>query len=140
MNKTQQSVARLAIALRLKPLNFHELFQQELTPLESVEVYLQAQLHLKEERTTQLRLKRSNLPLKKTLKEFDFGFQRSVSREQMLRLTDCSWIDEAYNIMFLGPPSVGKPCAARHWRRDETKGDARETFLFGIGTDTQVFA
>lgn len=39
-----------------------------------------------------------------------------------------------------GPPSVGKPCAARHWRRDETKGDAREAFLFGIGTDTQVFA
>src|SRR5690606_5923617 len=64
--------------------------------------------HLKEERTTQLRLKRSNLPVKKTLKEFDFGFQRSVTREQMLRLTDCSWIDEAYNIMFLGPPSVGK--------------------------------
>ena len=108
MNKTQQSVARLAIALRLKPLNFHELFQQELTPLESVEVYLQAQLHLKEERGTQLRLKRSNLPLKRTLKEFDFGFQRSVSKEQMLRLTDCSWIDDAYNVLFLGPPSVGK--------------------------------
>ncbi|MGB4590347.1 MAG: ATP-binding protein, partial [Clostridiaceae bacterium] len=52
-------------------------------------------------------LKRSNLPPKKTLKEFDFGFQRSVTREQMLRLTDCSWIDEAFNIMFLGPPSVG---------------------------------
>ena len=108
MKKTQQSVVRLATALRLKPLNFHDLFREGLTPLESVEVYLQAQLRLKEERTTQLRLKRSNLPIKKTLKEFDFGFQRSVNREQMLRLTDCSWIDEAYNIMFLGPPSVGK--------------------------------
>lgn len=74
MNKTQQSVVRLATAMRLKPLNFHDLFRDGLTPLESVEVYLQAQLHLKEERTTQLRLKRSNLPVKKTLKEFDFGF------------------------------------------------------------------
>ena len=24
------------------------------------------------------------------------------------RLTDCSWIDEAYNLLLLGPPSVGK--------------------------------
>ncbi|WP_282433009.1 ATP-binding protein [Desulfosporosinus sp. Sb-LF] len=26
----------------------------------------------------------------------------------MLRLSDFTWIEQAYNIMFLGPPSVGK--------------------------------
>ena len=109
MNKTQQSVLRLTKALRLKELNYHDLFRVgDLTPLESVEVFLQAQLSLKEERATQLRLKRSFLPPQKTLKEFDFGFQRSISKEQMLRLSDCSWIDDAYNLLFLGPPSVGK--------------------------------
>ena len=108
MNKIQQSINRLATALRLTPLNYNELFREGLTPLESVETYLQEHLKLKEERATQLRLKRSYPPPKKTLKEFDFGFQRSISKEQMLRLTDCSWIDEAYNVLFLGPPSVGK--------------------------------
>ena len=107
-NKTQQSIVRLSNALRLKELNFNELFREGLTPLESVEIFLQAQLKLKEARTTKLKLKRSFLPPRKTLKEFDFGFQRSISKEQMLRLTDCSWIDDAYNVLFLGPPSVGK--------------------------------
>ena len=44
----------------------------------------------------------------KTLETFDFGFQRSVSKEQMLRLCDLTWIEQAYNICFLGPPGVGK--------------------------------
>ena len=26
----------------------------------------------------------------------------------MLRLCDFTWVDDAYNVMFLGPPSVGK--------------------------------
>ena len=32
----------------------------------------------------------------------------SVSREQMLRLSDMAWVEQAYNICFLGPPGVGK--------------------------------
>ena len=108
MNKQLQSVEQLTSALRLKPLNYNELFTGSLTPLESVEIYLKEQLRLKEERATELRIKRSFLPPRKSIKEFDFGFQRSITKEQMLRLSDCSWIDDAYNIMFLGPPSVGK--------------------------------
>lgn len=45
---------------------------------------------------------------RKSIKAFDFGFQRSITKEQMLRLSDCLWIEDAYNIMFWGPPSVGK--------------------------------
>ena len=108
MNKQLQSVEQLTSALRLKPLKYNELFTGGLTPLESVEIYLREQLRLKEERATELRIKRSFLPPRKSIKEFDFGFQRSITKEQMLRLSDCSWIDDAYNIMFLGPPSVGK--------------------------------
>ena len=39
---------------------------------------------------------------------FDFGFQRSVTKEQMLRLADMTWLEQAYNICFLGPPGIGK--------------------------------
>lgn len=108
MNKTEQSLNHLTTALRLKPVNYHELFVEGLTPMESVELFLKEQLRSKEQRATELRRKRSFLPVSKTLKDFDFGFQRSVTKEQMLRLADCTWIDEAYNILFLGPPSVGK--------------------------------
>lgn len=108
MNKTLNNINKLTSTLRLNQLNYGQLFKQGLTPMESVEVFLTEQLRLKEERAKELRLKRSNLPAKKTIGEFDFGFQKSITEAQMLRLADCTWIDDAYNVMFLGPPSVGK--------------------------------
>jgi len=55
-----------------------------------------------------MRMKRAGMPPKKTLEDFDFGFQQSVTKDQMLRLSDFTWLEDAYNVMFLGPPSVGK--------------------------------
>lgn len=108
MNKLEQSINQLSGSLQLKPIDCHKLFTEGLTPLQSVEIFLKEQVSLRESRANELRLKRSYLPSRKTIQEFDFGFQRSITKEQMLRLSDCSWIDDAYNIMFLGPPSVGK--------------------------------
>jgi DNA replication protein DnaC len=108
MNKLEQSIQQLSSTLQLKPVDCHKLFKEGLTPLQSVETFLKEQVRLREARANELRLKRSYLPARKTIQEFDFGFQRSITKEQMLRLSDCSWIDDAYNIMFLGPPSVGK--------------------------------
>lgn len=59
MNKQLQSVEQLTTALRLKQLNYNELFKDGLTPLESVEIYLKEQLRLREERATEFREKRS---------------------------------------------------------------------------------
>ncbi|MCL1876216.1 MAG: ATP-binding protein [Synergistaceae bacterium] len=42
------------------------------------------------------------------IEEFDFGFQRSVSKKHMLQLKELSWLESAFNILFIGPPSVGK--------------------------------
>ena len=39
---------------------------------------------------------------------FDFNFQSSVTKRQMQQLLDFQWIDKAYNVIFLGPPGVGK--------------------------------
>ena len=82
--------------------------KNSLTPLESVELFLAEQQRLRVLKQNLLRRKRANLPAEKTLDSFDFGFQRSVSREQMLRLSDMTWVEQAFNICFLGPPGVGK--------------------------------
>lgn len=94
--------------LRLEPIDFAKLFTEGLTPLERVERFLGEQLRLKEDKAAKMRIKRAMMPPLKTIEEFDFGFQRSVTKEQMLRLCDFTWVDDAYNVMFLGPPSVGK--------------------------------
>ena len=82
--------------------------KNQLTPLESVELFLLEEQRIRIRRQNDLRWRRAALPAEKRLETFDFGFQRSVSREQMLRLSDMTWVEQAYNICFLGPPGVGK--------------------------------
>ena len=106
----QERVLNLLSDLRIQPVDFDALYagRNNLTPLESVELFLTEQQRLRVEKQNLLRRKRAALPAEKTLDAFDFGFQRSVTREQMLRLSDMTWVEQAYNICFLGPPGVGK--------------------------------
>jgi len=110
MMKPLDNVTALMTALRIAPMDFEQLYagKNGLTPLESVELFLTEQQRLRIEKQNLLRRKRAALPAEKTLDTFDFGFQRSVSREQMLRISDMTWVEQAYNICFLGPPGVGK--------------------------------
>ncbi len=103
-------VMGLIADLHMSPVEFEAIYagKNDLTPIESVELFLLEQQRLRVEKQNLLRRRRANLPAEKTLDTFDFGFQRSVSREQMLRLSDMTWVEQAYNVCFLGPPGVGK--------------------------------
>jgi len=61
----------------------------------------------KEERFRQA-LKRTKLPAMKTLEQFDFGFQPSIDQSQIRELRTLRFVHEAGNVVFLGPPGVGK--------------------------------
>jgi len=54
------------------------------------------------------RLQAARLPVRKTLEEFDFAFQPSVSERLIWELADLSFVKTKTNIVFLGPPGVGK--------------------------------
>jgi DNA replication protein DnaC len=53
-------------------------------------------------------IKGAGLPYLKTLDEFDFPFQPSINRQQVMNLFDLSFLERKENIIFLGPPGVGK--------------------------------
>ena len=44
----------------------------------------------------------------KTLDGFDFSFQTTISKEKLNELANLSFIDRKENVIFLGPPGVGK--------------------------------
>ena len=94
--KPLDNVTALMAALRMTPVDFEKLYagENKLTPLESVERFLLEQQRLRVEKQNLLRRKRAGLPVEKNLDTFDFGFQRSVSREQMLRLSDMTWVEQ----------------------------------------------
>jgi len=56
----------------------------------------------------QKRLKAAKLPTRKTLEEFDFSFQPSIDERQLWELADLSFVKTNRNVVFLGPPGVGK--------------------------------
>lgn len=95
------------------------------TASEAIENLLTAQIQLRNNRRLQAAMRSSRLPAVKTLRGFDFSFQPSIRREQMESLHELGFLERKENVIFLGPPGVGKThlaislaiAAAEHGRR-----------------------
>lgn len=75
---------------------------------EFLETVLDGEIKTREKRAQEIRLKNACFPALKTLDNFDFDFQKSISKKKINRLLDMDWIDDIFNLIFLGPPGVGK--------------------------------
>ncbi|MGH7646616.1 MAG: ATP-binding protein, partial [Gemmatimonadaceae bacterium] len=82
--------------------------RDEMSPLSFLELVLTGELERKDERRVTTMLKLSGLPSGKTLEDFDWSFQPRIDRRQIDTLATCSYIREKTNVLFLGPPGVGK--------------------------------
>ena len=47
-------------------------------------------------------------PFTKTMEEFDFSFQPSINKKQLLELNNLGFVDKKENILFVGSSGVGK--------------------------------
>jgi len=66
----------------------------------------------------------AGFPYRKSLSDFDFAFQPSVSEKQLRELAAGAYLERSENVLLLGPPGVGKShlavalgleaCRARH--------------------------
>ena len=78
------------------------------TASEAIEQLLGAQITLRNNRRLQAAMRSSRLPAIKTLDDFDFSFQPSIKREQIDSLHELGFLERKENVIFLGPPGVGK--------------------------------
>ena len=62
----------------------------------------------KRRRAYEQQVQLSGFPIKKTLADFDFSFQPSIDKSQIEELATMRFVENAENIVFLGPPGVGK--------------------------------
>lgn len=90
------------------PELLEEATREKLTPLAFLDHLLTRQLERKDERRVSTMLKLSGLPPGKTLEDFDWTFQPRADRRQIEALATCSYLREKTNVLFLGPPGVGK--------------------------------
>lgn len=79
-----------------------------ISPVEAMEQLLAAQVALRRQRRLQTALRTSRLPGVKTVDAFDFAFQPSIDRAQILNLHQLGFLDRKENVIFLGPAGVGK--------------------------------
>ncbi len=69
---------------------------------------LEEEVAAKEQRRIETALKISGLPYIKSIDEFDFAFQPGLDKQKIMGLFDLSFIRQKGNVIFLGPPGVGK--------------------------------
>ncbi|MCK5139444.1 MAG: IS21-like element helper ATPase IstB [Thermodesulfovibrionia bacterium] len=91
-------------------------FDRILTEAESSEVsYIDYTLRLfeseaghREMRNLERRLKAAGLPLSHDLNTYDYGFDNGLQKSRLSQLRELSWLDQIYNIIFMGPSGTGK--------------------------------
>jgi len=50
----------------------------------------------------------AHFPMIKRIDEFEFGRLKGIGKSEAVNLMDCRWIDNQENLLFFGPPGVGK--------------------------------
>lgn len=75
---------------------------------EFLELILQDELAVRHSRQVQRRVKAASFREVRNLDEFDFSFNPSIKRRQIEDLATCRFIREKADVLFLGPPGVGK--------------------------------
>lgn len=76
--------------------------------LDFIEKVFDMEVEAREERRIAASLKISGLPKGLHLENFDFLFQPSVEKPRIDHLATCQYIRNHENILFFGPPGVGK--------------------------------
>ena len=62
----------------------------------------------KRKRAYEKQIQMSGFPIRKTLDDFDFSFQPSIDKRQIDELATMRFLENGENVVFLGPPGVGK--------------------------------
>ena len=82
--------------------------KQDKSHLSFLDDLLEEEVAAKEQRRIETALKISGLPFQKSIDEFDFTFHPGLNRQKVMTLFDLTFLQQKGNVIFLGPPGVGK--------------------------------
>ncbi|HET6880910.1 MAG TPA: IS21-like element helper ATPase IstB [Pirellulales bacterium] len=80
----------------------------QLNHAEFLELILQDEMFIRDERQIARRVKAADFRELKPLDDFDWSFNPSINRKQVHDLATCRFIRERRDVLLLGPPGVGK--------------------------------
>lgn len=103
---------KLAAAAEALPAQLDTAIKTKATHTEFLERLLAIEVDATEARRHAGRLRFANFPAPWRLTDFDYSAQPSVDPALMRDLATCRYADDATNVMFIGPPGVGKTMLA----------------------------
>ncbi|HET7222716.1 MAG TPA: IS21-like element helper ATPase IstB [Rhodanobacteraceae bacterium] len=81
---------------------------RELAYADFLEQVLSEEVAAKTSKNVTMRTAMARFPFVKPLETFDFSYQPSIDKKQVLTLASCHFIEHGDNVLVLGPPGVGK--------------------------------
>ena len=82
--------------------------KKELSYADFLDQLLACEIDSKTHKHHQMRITMARFPFQKTLESFDFKFQPSIDPKLVRELATGRYIQSGDNVLFLGPPGVGK--------------------------------
>lgn len=73
-----------------------------------LEQVLSEEVAAKTSKNVAMRTAMARFPFVKPLETFDFSYQPSIDKKQVIDLSSCHFIEHGDNVIVLGPPGVGK--------------------------------
>jgi DNA replication protein DnaC len=113
-NSLNDKIEEQLKALKLKDLIpiyntiIQQSVKQKLSYEEFLSLLLDHSLSGKNERSINAKIAKARFPFFKTIEQFDFSFQPALNEKEILQLSSLFFIQQKHNIIFLGPPGVGK--------------------------------
>lgn len=69
---------------------------------------LEREAAIRKEKNIEVKFRMAHLPYRKTITEFDFSFQPSIDERFIRERAGLAFLERKENLLFLGPPGVGK--------------------------------
>lgn len=89
-------------------LRLREAAAERLGHAEFLELILQDELNARHQRMLARRTKTADFRSLKSLEDFDWHFNPAIKRKQLFELAAGHYLREAKDVLFIGPPGVGK--------------------------------
>lgn len=110
MTQLQSTLRQLRLSGLLQTLDVRlvEAASNRLGHAEFLELIFQDELNVRHQRMLERRTKAAEFRTLKTLEDFDWQFNPSISRRQIFDLAAGHYLREGKDVLFIGPPGVGK--------------------------------
>jgi len=114
---------RLSGLAQSLPVRLQEAGANRLSHGEFLELILQDELNVRHQRQLARRTKAADFHGLKPLDDFDWSFNPSIHKKEIFDLATCNFIREGKDVLFLGPPGVGKTALAQALGYEAIKAD-----------------